>query len=169
MKNTIKVVSIVILVVCLLVLNSCMNPVHFFKRRPENFPGRTYTCEDYNIEFTVFHEEIIMYYQYGDVQKVTINILGKMTVDGVEYEFYAYSGADYGMVFTSTEISENKYYYDEDSLWEAKTKYRLVYMSCEYERDGSIIATVTAGNLLEPGIELVFQILETGDGSMSEK
>lgn len=152
MKRVIRMISLLVCFCLLGVLTSCMNPIHF-NRLPENHLGSTYHCEEYDIKFTVHNESFLVVKGEG-ISDYCSSITGEMTVNGVEYEFYADSNADYTMGFYSKEI-EKEEVYDRYDL-EIFDKYCLIGMNCDYKMDGVIIATVGSGSIFEKGTKLTF-------------
>ena len=135
-----RIICLSALVVLASILSSCI-PLHY-EMMPDNYPGSTYYCEDFDIEFTVHDEDFLLLECDGMTDSYS-KITGKITVDGITYEFYANFHVDLSMSFYSKEITK-------------EGKHRLVSATCDYESNGDIVATVDGGTLLKPGTELTF-------------
>lgn len=144
-------VSLLIIILCF--LTSCMNPFHY-QMMPDQFPGSTYYCENFDIEFTV-HDEKFLLLKGDDILDRHSSITGEITVDGTLYEFYADFSADCGMTFFSKEITKEGVA-TRENVFEIESKHHLVLATCEYKSNGDIVATVYGGALLKPDTELIF-------------
>lgn len=152
MKRSVKFISIIIFCFCTLgILSSCMTEWDF-QRLPEESPGSTYYCKEYDIKFFV-HDERFSIVEGIGITDYCSSITGEMTVDGIKYEFYANSYVTYDMAFYSKDI-ENEGTHDRYS--NIPYKYLLVSMKCDYKRGGVIETTVDGGTIFEEGTVLTF-------------
>ena len=147
-----RITCLSLLAVLACFITSCI-PLHY-EMMPDQFPGSTYYCEEFDIEFTV-HDEDFLLLEIDGVTDSYSNITGKITVDGAKYEFYAVFHVDLSMSFYSKEITKEGIA-TATNFFEIEEKHRLVSASCEYKSNGDIIATVDGGALLKPDTELIF-------------
>ncbi|MBQ7906496.1 MAG: hypothetical protein IJ309_00830 [Clostridia bacterium] len=147
-----RIVCLSALVALASLLSSCI-PLHY-EMMPDNYPGSTYYCEDFDIEFTVHDEDFLLLECDGMTDSYS-KITGEITVDGITYEFYANFHVDLSMSFYSKEITKEGAATTTTSF-EIEEKHRLVSATCDYEPNGDIVATVDGGTLLEPGTKLTF-------------
>lgn len=122
-----------------------------FQRLPEESPGSTYYCKEYDIKFFVHDERSIV--EGIGITDYCSSITGEMTVDGIKYEFYANSYVTYDMAFYSKDIENEETYDRYDPI---PDKYLIVSMKCDYKRGGVIETTVDGGIVFEEGTVLTF-------------
>ncbi len=148
-----RIICLSVFVVLVCFLTSCAVPLHY-EMMPDHFPGSTYHCEDFDIEFTV-HDEDFLLFKCDGIQDSYSNITGTITVDGTEYEFYANFHIDLSMVFYSKGITKEGVVTPE-TIFEIESKHHLILATCEYKSNGDIVATVDGGSLLKLGTVLTF-------------